>query len=40
MWQQIHTAWIGITLGLALALTIYSMLDYLWSYRSLVGMRS
>lgn len=40
VWQQIHIAWIGITLGLALALTIYSMLDYLWSYRSLVGMRS
>jgi CDP-diacylglycerol--glycerol-3-phosphate 3-phosphatidyltransferase len=40
VWQHFHTAWIGITLGLALALTIYSMLDYLWSYRSLVGMRN
>jgi hypothetical protein len=30
---------ISATLGLALVLTVYSMLDYLWSYRSLVGMR-
>ena len=33
-------AWyLGITLAIALVLTIYSMLDYLWSYRSLVGVR-
>ena len=40
IWEQIHTAWVFITLLLALVLTIYSMLDYLWSYRSLVGIRS
>jgi CDP-diacylglycerol--glycerol-3-phosphate 3-phosphatidyltransferase len=36
---QIHTVWIGLTLGLALVLTIYSMVDYLWSYRGLMGFR-
>tara|TARA_B110000116_G_scaffold249858_1_gene243818 strand:+ start:197 stop:841 length:645 start_codon:yes stop_codon:yes gene_type:complete len=39
-WEQFHTGWIGVTLVLALILTVYSMLDYLWSYRSLVGLRS
>jgi CDP-diacylglycerol--glycerol-3-phosphate 3-phosphatidyltransferase len=32
-------AWVGVTLALAIVLTIYSMFDYLWSYRSLVGIR-
>lgn len=36
---QIHSAWIGVTLGLAVILTIYSMVDYLWSYRGLMGFR-
>ncbi len=36
---QVHSAWIGVTLGLALILTIYSMVDYLWSYRGLMGFR-
>jgi CDP-diacylglycerol--glycerol-3-phosphate 3-phosphatidyltransferase len=39
-WSALHTGWIGVTLVLALILTIYSMLDYLWSYRSLVGIRN
>lgn len=39
-WEQLHTTWIEVTLWLALVLTIYSMIDYLWSYRSLVGVRS
>ncbi|HSG49144.1 MAG TPA: CDP-diacylglycerol--glycerol-3-phosphate 3-phosphatidyltransferase [Longimicrobiales bacterium] len=39
-WALIHRAWIGVTLALALVLTIYSMLDYLWRYRSLAGFRS
>jgi hypothetical protein len=39
-WHVFHTGWVGVTLVLALILTIYSMLDYLWSYRSLVGIRS
>lgn len=30
---------IGATLAIALVLTVYSMVDYLWSYRSLVGVR-
>lgn len=39
-WETLHRGWVGVTLTLALILTIYSMLDYLWSYRSLVGIRS
>ncbi len=38
-WVQLHSAWIGVTLGLALILTVYSMFDYLWSYRALIGVR-
>ena len=38
-WAQLHSAWIGLTLGLALILTVYSMFDYLWSYRALIGVR-
>lgn len=29
----------AITLGVAIVLTVYSMIDYLWSYRAVVGMR-
>lgn len=39
-WSLIHRSWVGATLALALLLTIYSMLDYLWRYRSLAGFRS
>lgn len=39
-WEQLHTGWVGVTLGVAIVLTIYSMLDYLWSYRTDVGLRS
>ena len=39
IWSQFHRAWIGITLVLALILTVYSMIDYLWRYRSVVGIR-
>lgn len=38
-WTQIHGAWVWITLWVAIVLTVYSMLDYLWSYRSVVGIR-
>ncbi len=38
-WTHLHSAWIGATLALALALTVYSMFDYLWSYRALIGVR-
>jgi len=40
IWTQIHGGWIWITLWLAIILTIYSMLDYLWAYRSVVGIRT
>lgn len=36
-WSTGHRAWIAISLALALVLTIYSMIDYLWSNRSLFG---
>jgi CDP-diacylglycerol--glycerol-3-phosphate 3-phosphatidyltransferase len=36
---QFHSAWVGVTLALALVFTIYSMVDYLWSYRGLMGVR-
>jgi CDP-diacylglycerol--glycerol-3-phosphate 3-phosphatidyltransferase len=36
-WVEFHGAWIGIMLLVALVLTVYSMLDYLWSYRTLVS---
>ncbi len=36
---QFHAAWIVATLGLSLILTVYSMVDYMWSYRSLLGFR-
>lgn len=40
LWQRLHGAWVGVTLLVAIILTVYSMLDYLWSYRSVVGIRS
>lgn len=39
-WSVVHGAWVAVMLALALVLTIYSMLDYLWRYRSLLGMRT
>ncbi len=38
-WKGLHGAWIGITLSVAILLTVYSMVDYFWSYRTLVGVR-
>lgn len=35
-WRGLHGGWIGVTLLLALLMTVYSMIDYLWSYRSVV----
>jgi CDP-diacylglycerol--glycerol-3-phosphate 3-phosphatidyltransferase len=37
-WTHLHGGWIGITLTVALVLTVYSMGDYFWSYRKLVGV--
>jgi CDP-diacylglycerol---glycerol-3-phosphate 3-phosphatidyltransferase len=39
LWSPFHGAWVAVTLAIAIVLTVYSMLDYLWSYRSLVGIR-
>ena len=39
VFTQFHGGWIWVTLSLALILTIYSMVDYLWSYRALLGFR-
>lgn len=39
VWAGFHGVWILVTLSLALLLTVYSMLDYLWRYRSVVGVR-
>ncbi len=36
-WTVFHGAWVAVSLTLALVLTVYSMFDYLWSYRSLAG---
>jgi len=40
VWALFHRTWVAVTLAVALVLTIYSMLDYLWRYRSLAGFRS
>ena len=37
-WSGLHGAWIGVTLSVAIVLTLYSLADYLWTYRSLVGV--
>lgn len=37
--HAIHAAWVAILLVLALILTVYSAVDYFWSYRSLIGVR-
>jgi CDP-diacylglycerol--glycerol-3-phosphate 3-phosphatidyltransferase len=39
VWSAFHGMWIAATLVAALVLTVYSMLDYLWRYRSVVGVR-
>jgi phosphatidylglycerophosphate synthase len=40
VWSLLHRAWVGVTLALAVLLTVYSMLDYIWRYRSLLGFRA
>lgn len=39
VWAAFHGMWIAATLAAAIVLTVYSMLDYLWRYRSVVGVR-
>lgn len=38
-WFLFHGAWVSVTLAVAIVLTVYSMIDYLWAYRSVVGIR-
>lgn len=38
-WFAFHGAVVGVSLGVAVVLTVYSLIDYLWSYRTLVGIR-
>lgn len=38
-WRWFHGTWVAVTLAVALLLTVYSMLDYLWRYREVVGIR-
>lgn len=39
LWLGLHDALIGVTLGLSVFLSLFSMADYLWRYRSLVARR-
>lgn len=39
VWFGFHAAWVSVTLAVAIVLTVYSMFDYLWAYRSVVGVR-
>jgi len=38
-WSRLHGGWIVVMLSAALLLTVYSLGDYLWRYRSLLGGR-
>ena len=37
--SSVIRAWVALTLVGAIVLTVYSLMDYLWSYRTLVGIR-
>ena len=39
IWSVFNRSWVWGMLSLALVLTIYSLIDYLWSYRTLMGAR-
>lgn len=39
VWFPIHGAVVALSLVVAVVLTVYSLIDYLWSYRTLVGIR-
>lgn len=38
-WSLFHRLWIVVTLALAVFLTVYSLLDYFWKYRGMLGVR-
>lgn len=37
-WAYLHGGWIVVTLAAALVLTVFSMGDYLWRFRNLLGV--
>lgn len=39
-WTNLHGGWIVLFLSVALLLTIFSLLAYLWRFRALLGVRS
>lgn len=39
-WSLVHRGWVAVMLAAAVVLTVYSLLDYLWRYRSLLGFRA
>ncbi len=38
-WFPVHAVVVAVSLVVAVLLTVYSLIDYLWSYRTLVGIR-
>ncbi len=38
-WFSVHAVVVAVSLVVAVLLTVYSLIDYLWSYRTLVGIR-
>lgn len=38
-WTILHGGWVFVMLSAALVLTVYSLGDYLWRYRGLLGVR-
>ena len=39
LWSAFHRAWVGVMLGAALFLTIYSMVEYIWRFRAVLPGR-
>lgn len=39
LWTSFHRLWVGVTLAVALFLTVYSLGDYLWKYRGVLRDR-
>ena len=39
VWSTFHQLWVVVTLALAVFLTLYSLLDYFWKYRGVLGVR-
>ncbi|MBT8335276.1 MAG: CDP-diacylglycerol--glycerol-3-phosphate 3-phosphatidyltransferase [Gemmatimonadetes bacterium] len=39
VWSSFHRLWVVVTLALAVFLTLYSLLDYFWKYRGILGVR-